>query len=488
VVGLSAVLLAGCGSNVTAVGGGGPVAAQSTSVTLLASSTANDSLFEYSTALESLTLTSQSGKTVTVLGSPVYTEFIHLNGVAEPLATANVPQDVYTSATLSISYAYFTCAGAAANGKPTSQGYQSYPSASSVTVSLPSPITVSGGAMGLDLDMMVAASSDAWNCQKADQPGLAATPQLSLTAVDLGSGGSGGSSGVQMHDLEGIVSTTAAGGAGMTVNSVDGSDYGGGSPVGAIDPANGPVWKVGFGSGTMFQGVSGAAQLASGMAVDMDATIQPDGTMVADRVAVYDPNPTQTSLWSDPVLVVSATQPSIYIGERTQVGPFLGGTFAPIDATTPEYAVSDAFSNIGSLPFRAAFTAATAVAGQDVGVTFHAPFSGLMDTNGFEASTMTLMPQTINGTVTASTTSGGFTVYTVALAPSDLFAAMAMATDQTTVLKSPGTIMVYTDANTRMLASKPVAVGGLERFRGLIFNDGGVLRMDCSQINDGVAE
>jgi len=39
-----------------------------------------------------------------------------------------------------------------------------------------------------------------------------------------------------------------------------------------------------------------------------------------------------------------------------------------------------------------------------------------------------------------------------------------------------------------MLASAPVAPGGVFRFRGLLFDDNGTLRMDCSQINDGVAE
>jgi hypothetical protein len=39
-----------------------------------------------------------------------------------------------------------------------------------------------------------------------------------------------------------------------------------------------------------------------------------------------------------------------------------------------------------------------------------------------------------------------------------------------------------------MLNTSPVAVGGVARFYGLVFNDNGTLRMDCAQINDGVAE
>jgi hypothetical protein len=37
------------------------------------------------------------------------------------------------------------------------------------------------------------------------------------------------------------------------------------------------------------------------------------------------------------------------------------------------------------------------------------------------ATTITLMPQTVNGTVLSATPSGGFTDYTVSLAPDNLF-------------------------------------------------------------------
>jgi hypothetical protein len=39
-----------------------------------------------------------------------------------------------------------------------------------------------------------------------------------------------------------------------------------------------------------------------------------------------------------------------------------------------------------------------------------------------------------------------------------------------------------------MLNTTPIAVGSVERFYGLVFNDNGTLRMDCAQIDNGVAE
>jgi hypothetical protein len=59
---------------------------------------------------------------------------------------------------------------------------------------------------------------------------------------------------------------------------------------------------------------------------------------------------------------------------------------------------------------------------------------------------------------------------------------------QTTLLKNPNTVVVYADSNTQMLNSGAVSVGGTFRFYGLVFNDNGTLRMDCAQVNDGVAE
>jgi hypothetical protein len=56
------------------------------------------------------------------------------------------------------------------------------------------------------------------------------------------------------------------------------------------------------------------------------------------------------------------------------------------------------------------------------------------------------------------------------------------------VLTDPNTVVVYADSNTQMLNTNPIAVGGVARFYGLVFNDNGTLRMDCAQIKDGVAE
>ncbi|HEX4544804.1 MAG TPA: hypothetical protein VH110_00500, partial [Candidatus Acidoferrum sp.] len=96
----------------------------------------------------------------------------------------------------------------------------------------------------------------------------------------------------------------------------------------------------------------------------------------------------------------------------------------------------------------------------------------------------------VNGTVTAVSNVNNFTVYSVTLAPYSLIPTL-QNTAGTTVnrLNSPANVIqAYVDSNTQLLNSAPIAMGSLLRFRGLIFDDNGTLRMDCGQINDGVPE
>jgi hypothetical protein len=124
------------------------------------------------------------------------------------------------------------------------------------------------------------------------------------------------------------------------------------------------------------------------------------------------------------------------------------------------------------------------VPGQAVLLTTHATaFSAYIP-----ATTVTLVPQTVNGTVAAISASGGFTTYSVTLAAYDLFPDLALQPGPPSLLKNPNTVVVYVDSNTQLLNSDPVAVGSLLRFNGLVFNDNGTLRMDCAQISDGVTE
>ena len=154
-IALAAMFVSGCGGG----NGSGSTLSGNTSVVVLVSSTANDQISQLYLTLASLTLTSQSGKTITVFSTPQNAELMHLNGTAEPLATVMVPQDVYTSATAAFEFAEPSnaplCVGQNTAAEENLFNRQIQLSLNP-TVSVPSPITVTGAAMGLALDLAVA--------------------------------------------------------------------------------------------------------------------------------------------------------------------------------------------------------------------------------------------------------------------------------------------------------------------------------------------
>jgi hypothetical protein len=147
-VSTTALVVTGCGGSLS----GSLPSGGSTNVTLLATSTANGRFAEYGINFTSITLTNKAGKTVSLLSQPQGAEFIHLNGTSEPLLTANIPQDVYTSASITFSVAGFE----AVYLDPTTGGpaieqyvYENY-MPSPPTVNLPdSGLTIGGANMAL---------------------------------------------------------------------------------------------------------------------------------------------------------------------------------------------------------------------------------------------------------------------------------------------------------------------------------------------------
>jgi hypothetical protein len=465
---LPVTLMTGCGGSSASTP---PVG--NTVVTVLATSTANDQLSQFKMTVTSLTLTNKSGKTVTVFSTPESAEFMHLNGTVEPLYATEIPQDTYTSATVTLEpsgYPECVTFDPAENDLLINGSVGSYANPLTPTVNLPAPITVAGVGMGLALNLQVSESVSSFNCTSTF--GAASiTPTFDLTPVTIVALPSNSANGVATG-LRGLIDTVAANGAGFSVTAADG-----------------PSWQVNTSASTQFQGISGASQLAVGLPVDMDVAIQPDSSLLATRVAVYDTNTANLSVMSGPLLEVVPSVVLTALSEQNQGPLFLGLQVSPsnFNFSSASFQTSGQLANIQSLPFSATFTASNMVPGQAVLVTTHATTVSGGPTY-IPATTVTLLPQTVNGTVGAVSTSGSFTTYSVTLAAYDLFPDLAILPGQGPLLKNPNTVVVYVDTNTQLLNSDPVAVGSLLRFNGLVFNDNGTLRMDCAQISDGVTE
>jgi hypothetical protein len=426
-------------------------------------------------------LTSQSGKTVTLLSSQQPSEFIHLNGVIDPLITATVPQEVYISATASIAYGEFVCI---ANGVVQGQQvlafdyYNSNPSAASVSVTLPSPITVTGTSMALTLDLLVSNSATAPDCLNPNGfAGFSMTPTFRLAPFILSPSPTSPGNG-KLAGLEGEVASLDSTNNKFNLSMPEG-------------PYGTRTLSVSVGSATVFQGVGGFSTLATGVFANMDGALQPDGTLAARRIAVEDPS--ALNMFTGPLLQVGSEVPVLMVYGRQEQGPLSPGPGGSgyyfdtpyMDFSSAAFQISGQMTNLQSLPFVASFNASNMVAGQNVDIS--SPALELMGSEYTPANTITLIPQTIDATVISATPSGSFTDYGVSLAPYDLFPTLAAQPGQTTLLTNPSQVEVYLDSNTQLLNTQALAAGNTLRFYGLVFNDNGTLRMDCAQVNDGVS-
>jgi hypothetical protein len=471
-------LMTGCGggSSPTSVAPIPPTV-QNTSVTILISSTANDRVVQANLTVTNLMLTDAMGNAVNVLSSPLSAEFMHLNGPAESLVTVDVPQGVYTAATATLGNANFACVALTSSGS-ISSGTTTLISGTP-TVTVPAPISISGTHLNLVLNLQISSSQGNSACSAlyASPPSGSSdatiTPAFTLTAMaptaQMMSSDLPGETG-----LIGVVSALASDGSGFNVAGADG-----------------PAWSVKANGSTVFQGIAGLTALTVGLPVNFDASPQPDGSLLASRVEVTDVNASELTVWRGPMILISSDEQRIlFVTER--VGALFvgvegeGGPWALGFGADTIYQTSAQFSNLSSLPFSATFAANNSVAGQNVYLSTHA--SAFPNSPGLVAvTTVTLLPQTINGTVTAVGSAGSFTTYTVALANYNLFTALATQGGQTTILTNPGSVIVYIDTSTQTLNTAPLAIGSLLRFNGLVFNDNGTLRMDCAKVWDGVA-
>ena len=466
--------MTGCGSSTPS----GPKFSGNTSVTVVLSSTANDQVTRFDVQLQTLTLTSQSGKTVTLLSSQQPSEFVHLNGEVEPLTTVNVPQDIYSSATVTLGGAVFVCIAQVPGG---GLGISNYSIVNQgPTVSLPSPITITGSSMALLLNMQVSSSAVFPTCWTTPAfAGFSMEPTFNLTPIALSTSPTNSGNG----KVSGLKAEVAS--VGTTPSSLTLTVPGG--PLGTR------TLSASSNSATVFQGVSGTSALFPGMFLDVDGAIQSDGSLLATRIEVEVEDPSAINESSGPVMMVDNIVPTLQLYGRTELGTLVtingqGGNyfdFPVFDFSNARFGISGAFTNLQNLPFVPGFNASNVVAGQNVDIT--SPIFSITGGVYTPANTITLVPQTINGTVVASQQSGNFMDYKVSLAPYDLFPTLAVQQGQTTVLNNPSQVEIYIDSNTQKLNTQALAAGSTLRFYGLVFNDNGTLRMDCGQVNDGVA-
>jgi Domain of unknown function (DUF5666) len=347
-----------------------------------------------------------------------------------------------------------------------------------VTVNVPTPITVTGTAMGLSLNMQVSPSASfPSSCYTTDLEPWSINPTFDLTPVSF-------SSPVVEPLLDGRITSVDPADNSFTIALAGGVRMAGAS-------GDGQTLTVKTNNSTVYQGLNGFSLLTAGTFVDMDAAIQSDGSQLATRIAVEDADTTNLSVSTGPVLQTNTAWPVLFglsrqnQGYLTDTGQVPVGTYFSFGSAA--FQISGRLANMQSLPFVPSFDASNIFAGQNIYMTTQAT-SWAYPPTYFPLTTITLMPQTINGTITGISTEGSFTTYTVTLAAYDLIPMLAVQQGQTTVLTDPNTVVIYVDKTTQMLNKQPLAAGSVMRCSGMLFNDNGTMRMDCGQVNDEVAE
>jgi hypothetical protein len=475
---IAVAFLAGCSSGMEMVNP--PAPAGNTQVAVLLTSTANDQLAVFYLSIATITLTNAAGTSVTVYSNPsaltnptvgTGTEWMRLNGPVEPLVSISLPRGTYTSASVEVGGCSFTNVTFNAVSSLTTATYaqgRCGQGTGNTTVILTAPIIITGPAMALSLNLQVGQS------YTLTSSGASATytisPVFNLTPVALALQPTT----VQNGKLTGI-------NAQITAINAQANTFTAQTP-------DGFTFTFSSNGSTAFQSVAAFSTLSTGVLVNLDAAIQPDGSFLATRVEVDDlgalaTNTGPTEIGPDSQTGQFQTVTLQQQGCTLTGNPICGNLFQFLGTTT--FAISGEFSNVQRLPFAAVFSGSSLFQGQSVSVYS----SGALGTQFSEIVTaVTLVPQTINGTVTAVSQENGFTVYTVALAAYDLFPVLQQYVGPYPHTNSPASVTVYVDANTQLLNHGLINPGSLVRFRGLVFDDNGTMRMDCGQIYDGVAE
>jgi hypothetical protein len=460
---VAALMLAACGGG----GGGGtsPTAPNSpaAAVPVTATSTVQinlgddpaDRLMAVNVTVDSVALHGADGRNVTVLSSPRPMELMHLMGTVAPLAVAKVPHGTYTGATMT-----FGGATVMHMDPATGQAMQRQvtgPMTSHVTFS--APLVVGTALMVVNFDMNM------WASVGIDSAGnVSMSPALSAHHIAAVAGSQHPEQG-GVHGLVGVVGGTGTNS--FTLSMMQGLS---GIPLTTH-------------AGTHYEGTGGQHMMSAGQIVSVDASLQSDGTWIANHVQSH--LASGGAMSSGVVATVTGAPPTQLVlvmhdgaGDGMATSSLAGTTTVSIgDATT--FTIDGTNVDLANLPFMPRFDRATVAAGQRIEALSTAQWShgggmhGMTGGGTLTATSVRLAQQGLRGTVSGYTPSGAEATF-VLMVPPD--AAFARLTGKTSV-------MVYQRAATLRTGAANVTNGSVVQVRGLLFNDAGMLRLVTSRIH-----
>ena len=439
-----------------------PPAPQSTPVQVNVGDSPSDRVMAFATNIASMTLTNSNGTTTPVISGSTPMEMMHLAGTMQPINVLSIPEGTYTGASITLSSMAVTFMD------PTTHTImqKTFAGPSTTNTSFSSPMTVGSTPMVLSFDMDMA------NSIAIDSSGNATvTPTFHTVMNNVGAGSGDDVENGAMEQMIGSVVGTSASNFGFSMMQ-------------SAQPLT-----LTTGTNTVFQNISGMGMMSSSALVMVDAMLQSDGSIQAQKVHWFMGS---GGVMADGMVGAVTGSPTTQIGMVVQNGSGQGmmPSFLANNATvsltgSTAYYIDTDGMDISNLPFTPMFDANHMYPGERVRCISNSGMGsgrggmggmGGMGGGGMmgnmNASECDLVQQGFTGTVSNYSSSGGQATFTLTLATDSYFAIMTGTT----------TITVHQQPGTQLLGLTSVANGQTVQVRGLMFDNSGVFNMVASRI------
>lgn len=403
-----------------------------------------------------MSITKSGGGTVAVVSSPTPVEIMHLMGTMQPMVLMNVPQGMYSGASISISSAVVMYM----DPSTMELVQKSVSGPMNATINFSPSLAVGTAPMVLNLDMNMASSVSIDNSGN-----VTITPTMTASMNPCCTGNSQDPENGGMEHMTGTVMSFS--GSSFTMSMMQSSQD----------------ISVTTGSNTQFEGMGGMGGMSDGMIVMVDATMQSDGTFMAQKVESMMSmsggsmaDGLVTSLSGSPV-----TQLTIGTMDATgpgMMGSDLAGTMTVNVSPTAAFNIDSDNVDMSNLPFTPVFNGSTLLKGQRVeavsstGMMQGGGMGGMMGGGTINASEIDLEQQGVSGTVSGYTGSGTPTTFTLTVAADSAFATLTGAT-AITVFQQPG---------TELRGMTTISNGSMVHARGLLFLDAGAYKLVAGRV------
>ncbi len=434
------LLIAGCGSN-------------STNSTALRGSTQfkigdapADSVIALELTITNITLTDQNGGKVSVLSSPTEAEVSHLAGTVEPLALSNVPSGTYTQASISYSGAEVTYIP---SGSATPVEKQ-FATGGTANVALNSVSIGASSVVSFDLNASQSLTFDVSGNVTAVNPVFTASAVTVATQNAQEQEAETGE-----FETVGMIGAAPANNAFLISLEM--------MPQSATINVN---------SSTSYSdGLNTYSDLKQGMLVEVQATTQPDGSLLAKEVELVENQGVDAE-----GIITSVTNPltQFTIVDDDGIGAGLSpaniGSNIGVNVNATSTLFRPDLHNIDMSGLSLTFNSPANLAkGQNVQVESSA---GMQTNATINADKVVLVKQALTGSVSNYVASGSSATFTLNLSAEAAFFK----------LTGVNAVHVYQQPGTELKGLTSVSNGSAVRVRGLLFYDGTNYQFVASRI------